>query len=130
MTPMDRERQERLLVLLTEEKRRLWNELREDLFQKLGQDLHTQYDIPQDIAELGVIDQLADTGLAVADIRREELTRIEDALNRLKEGSYGVCADCSQLIDEARLRVSPCAPCCIRCQERREGPAAAAGLTL
>lgn len=130
MTSMDRERQERLQALLGEEKRRLWNELREELFQTLGEDLHTQYDIPQDVADLGAIELLADTGLALADIRKQELARIQGALDRLTEGTYGICEDCGSPIAEERLRVSPYAPCCIRCQELREVQARPAGLTL
>ena len=129
MTQADRERQARLRMFLTGEKRRLWNELRQELFQTLGEGLHTQYDIPQDIGEQGIIDLLEDTGLAVANIRREELTRIDEALRRLEAGSYGLCEECGELIDEARLQVAPYASCCISCQEKREGPATTPGLS-
>ena len=124
------EREARLCAYLTEEKRRLWNELRTELFETLGEGLHSQYDIPQDVGEQGIIDLLEDTGLAVADIRMKELTRMEEAFRRFAEGSYGICEDCGEEIDEARLRVAPYAPCCLRCQERREGPAHSPGLTI
>lgn len=127
----DRERQKRLYDLLMEEKRRLWNELRTELFEKLGEGLHTQYDIPQDIGEQGILDLLEDTGLAVVDIRREQLTRMEEALMRLEAGSYGICEACGKKIDEARLHVAPYVNCCIRCQEQREGlTVAPRGVTL
>jgi len=130
MARIDRERQKRLRNLLAEEKRRLWNEVRMDLFETIGEGLHTQYDIPQDIGEQGIIDLLEDTGMAVADIRRQELTRMEEALRKLDAGSYGLCEDCGEAIDEDRLQVSPYAPSCIACQKRREGPPSAGGLTL
>jgi DnaK suppressor protein len=122
MTMGDGKRQARLLQLLTETKRRLWGELREELFRTLGEGLHTQYDIPQDIGEQGILDLLGDTGLAVADIRREELTRLDDALRRLEAGKYGICEGCGEEIDEARLQVAPYAVCCVQCQEKRESP--------
>jgi len=127
MSRMDSEWLERVKAQLVEEKRKLWGELREDLFHTFGEELHTQYEIPQDVPDQGVIELLADTGLALADIRKEELMRIEEALNRLSEGNYGLCADCGEPIGEARLRVSPSATCCISCQNQRESSAAAAG---
>ena len=115
-------RQTRLQNLLTSEKRRLWNELRVELFDTLGVDLNRQFDIPQDIGDRGVLDLLGDTGLAIADIRREQLTQIDGALVKLEGGSYGICEDCGTEIDEARLMVSPYAPCCVACQFQRETP--------
>jgi len=124
------ERRERLRAFLTEEKHRLWNEVRIELFETLGEGLHTQYDIPQDIGDQGIIDLLEDTGLGVADIRMKELTQMEEAFRKLNEGSYGICEDCGVEIDEARLRVAPFVPCCVSCQKRREGPASPTGLTM
>ena len=130
MMGIDKERQERLRQLLREEKRKLWNEVRVELFETLGEGLHTQYDVPQDVGERGIIDLLEDTGLTVADIRMAELTRMEEALRRLEMGTYGLCEDCGEAIDEARLQVARCVPCCLRCQQRREGPSGPTGLTL
>lgn len=126
MEQRDLERLRQMHDLLMEEKRRLWSELRAELFEKLGDELHSQYDIPRDIGEQGILDLLDDTGLAVADIRREELTRIEEALMRLETGNYGICESCGRKIDAARLQVAPYATCCVRCQEQREGTAAVA----
>ena len=124
------ERHEQLQALLSEEKKRLWNELRVELFKTLGEGLHSQYEIPQDISEQGMIDLLADTGLAVADIRRAELTRMEVVMQKLEQGSYGICEDCGEHIDQARMRVNPYAACCLDCQHLREGPARTTGLTM
>jgi DnaK suppressor protein len=130
MAQRDRERQMRLRNCLMEEKRRLWNEFRAELFETLGVDLHSQFDIPQDIGEQGIIDLLEDTGLALAAIRRQELTRMDEAMRKLVKGRYGMSDACGKEIDEARRRVDPYVPCCVRCQERREGLAATPGLTL
>lgn len=67
-----------------------------------------------------MIDLLEDTGLAVTDIRRQELVRIDDAIKRVKEGRYALCEDCGEKIGWERLRVAPYAPCCIECQKKRE----------
>lgn len=130
MPPTDEKRQTRLKTLLLDEKRRLWNKLRVELFDTLGEGLHSQYDIPQDIGERGILALLEDTGLAVIDIRRKHLTQMEEALVKLEEGSYGICEDCGKEIDEERLQAVPYAICCVRCQEQREGPASPRGVTL
>lgn len=123
-------RQARLREILREQKRRLWTELRDEIFRRTGEELHTQFDLPQDVGDQGIIDLLADTGLSVANIRREELTRMEEAERKLEEGSYGVCEECGKEIDEGRLAVVPYTLYCVKCQERREGPPHPPGVTL
>lgn len=130
MERLSRERQARLADLLLAEKRRLWSEVRRELFEKMGGELHSQYELSQDVGEQGLIDLLEDTGLAVADIRRQELTLMDEALGRLKDGRYGLCDECGAEIGEERLRVVPYASCCISCQKRREGPGRGPGVTL
>lgn len=129
MAPLSGERRARLSELLLAEKRRLWNELRRELFDQ-GEALHSQYELPQDLGEQGLIDLMEDVSLAVTDIRRQELTRMDEALRRLQQGEYGVCEECGVEIDEERLRVAPYASCCVTCQERREGPRSGPGVTL
>jgi DnaK suppressor protein len=67
-----------------------------------------------------LIDLIEDTGLAVADIRRGELTQMDEALDRLEDGTYGLCADCGQEIDGQRLKVMPFAIYCVSCQREKE----------
>jgi DnaK suppressor protein len=50
----------------------------------------------------------------------ERLDRILDALNRLRDGSYGTCSECGEAIAPRRLRAIPEATMCVRCQERAE----------
>lgn len=131
MAKLDAERQARLKTLLVEEKRRLWNELRVELFEQTGEELHAAgYEVPVDIGDQGLLDLLEDTGLALADIRREQLTQMDEALRKLERGSYGLCDDCGEPIAEARLKVAPYAVCCVGCQQEREGHAAPPHATL
>jgi DnaK suppressor protein len=116
--------------LLTEQKRKLWAELREDLFAETGEDLHMQYDIPQDIGEMSILDMLSDAGLAVADIRRSQLTSLEEALRRLEMGTYGKCEGCGETIDLQRLKLVPFTPYCVDCQKQQEGPGRPPGVKI
>jgi DnaK suppressor protein len=49
-----------------------------------------------------------------------ELKRIDAALARLADGSYGECPDCGDPIDAARLHAEPTALRCTNCQIRFE----------
>lgn len=48
------------------------------------------------------------------------LYHIDEALARLKEGSYGVCCACGTKVKKARLEVVPHARLCIECKKAEE----------
>lgn len=51
------------------------------------------------------------------------LDKIELALQRIKDGEYGICEECGEKIGLSRLRARPVTTMCINCkedQERRE----------
>ena len=48
-------------------------------------------------------------------VRADEARDIRAALQRLRDGSYGVCAKCGGDIAEARLEALPTATLCIAC---------------
>ncbi len=53
---------------------------------------------------------------ALSDSLDGRLTTIESALERLDNGSYGVCADCGADIPPRRLQALPFATLCVGCQ--------------
>src|SRR5690349_3333627 len=63
---------------------------------------------------------IVDLNLAEIDRDADELRRIDTALVRLSDGSYGLCQDCGQRIPQARLEAEPTAIRCIQCQEMYE----------
>lgn len=50
----------------------------------------------------------------------EELREVEAAMDRMREGNYGICTDCGAAIGYARLRVTPEARRCALCQTKIE----------
>ena len=48
---------------------------------------------------------------------REGLVYLEEALQRIKKGTFGVCKVCKQLIPKARLLAVPTATKCVNCKE-------------
>jgi DnaK suppressor protein len=51
---------------------------------------------------------------------RVMLQLVEDALKRMKENAYGLCANCQEEVQQKRLEAVPWARHCIECQEKQE----------
>jgi len=56
----------------------------------------------------------------LAEVESRELASIENALERMKEGTYGQCEVCSCRIPLVRLHALPYATMCIGCQRELE----------
>ena len=50
----------------------------------------------------------------------ERANRLEEALDRLRDGEYGLCVECDEPIAPPRLRAIPEVTTCVRCQDRLE----------
>jgi DnaK suppressor protein len=55
-----------------------------------------------------------------ADVARQTITRLTDALKRISQGNFGECAQCGAEIEVKRLEAVPWARYCLKCQEARE----------
>lgn len=56
----------------------------------------------------------------LAEVESRELARIENALERMRQGDYGLCETCGTTIPMARLNALPYATMCIKCQREAE----------
>lgn len=60
-------------------------------------------------------------GIALlAESQSDELQRIEQALERIDVGEYGVCQACGEPIGQQRLRALPSATLCVQCKRLEE----------
>lgn len=57
-------------------------------------------------------------GLAAND--RETLNKIDQALKKIADGSFGLCDHCQKSIPEIRLKAIPYVEYCLKCQEKSE----------
>lgn len=65
-----------------------------------------------------LVERLDDEVLSALSLSdREEVQRIDAALSRLVDGSYGTCVSCGEEIAAARLAALPDAALCINCAE-------------
>ncbi len=98
---------------LEEEQKSIQNEIEEEKNRRVDvinpdrSDLAQSYDRKQ--RESAILDRLED-----------RLTKVEGALHRLAEGTYGRCQRCGKLISPERLEAMPYATLCVDCQAELE----------
>jgi len=63
----------------------------------------------------------------LAEVESRELAQIENALERMRTGQYGICESCGRKISLARLQALPYATLCIKCQRELEQEMASSG---
>lgn len=77
----------------------------------------------QKLGRLSRMDALQAQEMALATKRRREVAfgRIDAALKRLDDDSYGECLACGEEISEKRLALDPATPTCIDCARKGSG---------
>ena len=96
---------------------------RVELLQESGETLqHLQEDSPQepDIADRASLETDRAIELRARDRERKLISKIEKALSRLENGSYGYCEETAEPISLKRLEARPIATLSIEAQERHE----------
>ncbi len=58
--------------------------------------------------------------MSLANNARGMLAQAERALERIEDGTYGICESCGRPIGKARLKVFPRATLCVPCKQREE----------
>jgi len=74
--------------------------------------------------------QESDVGLNIHMRERDSklVGKLKEALERVEEGSYGICEDCGQKISEERLKARPVTTMCIKCKRKQENDERLRGL--
>ncbi len=60
------------------------------------------------------------TGFQEATLAAQVLGQVRAALQRIEDGSYGICLDCGRSIEPARLEAVPWTPYCLADQEKHD----------
>ena len=58
--------------------------------------------------------------MILTDREKKKLLQIDDAIDRIEEGAYGLCEECGVKIPKGRLKVMLFAKYCVECQEKLE----------
>jgi DnaK suppressor protein len=73
-----------------------------------------------DVCDIASSDRERELRLRLSERGREKLREIEDALERIAEGSFGTCDRCGCKIPKGRLKVMPFSTTCVACKSRQE----------
>ena len=107
-----------LKTMLEERRRELLSEVQGKI-----RDVRAESGKERDVLDQGEsseVDIQEDIEFALIQMKSETLNKINEALRRLEEGTYGNCFECGDEISERRLRALPFAVRCKDCEEAHE----------
>jgi len=98
--------------------------MREDLVLEIARrsKVSTEGVMPDigDILDSVTEERTRELDMILTDREKKKLGQIDDAIDRIEDGSYGLCDECSVKIPKGRLKVVPFAKYCVECQEKLE----------
>ena len=81
---------------------------------------HVDIDVDGDEIDEIQANQILEVVSQLTSRNTAKLSRIDNALQRIEERTYGVCQDCGEKIPEKRLLANPYFLTCVACAEERE----------
>ncbi len=105
---------------LIQKREELVREVKNEISKYIKGETRQLVDTALDDGDWSVVDLSEDISFKHMSTHRENLLKIDEALRKLSEGTYGICEDCGEEISEQRLKILPFAIYCTDCQERRE----------
>ena len=97
---------------------------RDALRQALAGDLSSLKELREqssgDVVDFALDSAQDEISSQLAEVESRELANIENALEQMREGRYGLCDGCAKPIPLARLQALPYATTCIECQHEAE----------
>lgn len=114
------ERSDDLRRLLIQQREAIVKEAKTEIGKYVKGETRQLVESVLDDGDWSVIDLSEDINLRRLATHREMLLKIDEALRKMRDGTYGVCEECSEEINANRLKVLPFAIYCRDCQEKRE----------
>jgi DnaK suppressor protein len=112
-------RYEELKRMLVERQREILNEVQGKIRDVRADGADKDHEV-LDPGETSEVDIQEDIEFALIQMKAETLNKINEALSRLEDGTYGHCFECGDEIAQPRLRALPFAVRCKDCEEARE----------
>jgi DnaK suppressor protein len=121
--------------MLTDKKKKYFERLLQQKLNELSLESDTPIDglpdrkgEPVDFTDHATMEANMDFSLHIKERESRLLEKIKEALERLAEGTFGICEECGNEISEKRLKARPVTTLCIDCKKREEAEEKARGL--
>jgi DnaK suppressor protein len=99
-----------------------FEEIETSTFSQAQSDLSGEMAFDDEYADAGTATFERERDLSLENNVRDLLQKIEKALTRMDEGTYGVCERCGKPIEKARLKALPYANLCIADAQAQSRP--------
>lgn len=106
-----------------EDFRRLLLERRRDLIDEAGRTVNGMNDVKEsfpDPTDRASLESSRNALLRIRDRERKLLSKIDEALERIEDGTYGICEECGEDISVERLVARPVTTMCLECKADQE----------
>ena len=117
---MNRKEKKYYLNLLLKEKERILRTIGHLKEDALGDKKQNFGGVPTHIADLGTDEFSRDLEINLSNSEGKILKLINEAIEKLENGTYGKCERCGKNIPKSRLTALPYAKYCIKCQKEIE----------
>jgi DnaK suppressor protein len=122
-SPLSKKEIEELKEKLLSERRDLqaqYDELEELSFGSNQSDLSGEMGFDEEYADAGTATFERERDLSLVNNLRDLMERIDKALAKIDEGTYGLCDRCGKPIEKLRLKALPYANLCIKDKQAEE----------
>ena len=110
--------------MILEKREEVLKELNRELNERINQGSELKSSLGSDQGDLSTLSLGSDLSVSLAARYSNILKQIDQTLERIEEGSYGLCEECGEKIDERRLEALPFSLYCTSCQKgiEKENP--------
>jgi DnaK suppressor protein len=107
---------EKFKKLLTDEK----NRILQNAIRMADRNVTIDTDDVPDIVDLATSDLNLNLNVEIRERERQLVSKIDYALSKIDDGSFGICDECGEAIAPGRLEARPVTTLCIKCKEEQE----------
>jgi DnaK suppressor protein len=98
----------------------LEQKLRREMNERLGNVQNTSRGDPSELLDMASEGELDYMSAVSAEAGSATIDEVHQAIEKLREGTYGECSGCGGRIRARRLKARPFAVLCLRCKEQQE----------